>query len=119
MSGSDDLSISIVTNGSYSIAVNGTTWLNSAPTFFNANNRTYSSADGTLKLVQTSASSGTDRVGDWQSTSFLYQIGGASPAKITAVIKVYRELPVIIFQQVYFFLKSQVLVKIAFLFAYI
>ena len=100
MTGSDDLSITIFTNGSYSINVNGKPWLNSAPTYFNANNRTYSAADGTLKLVETSATSGTDRVGAWQSTSFVYQISGVRSAKITAVIKVYRDLPVIIFQQV-------------------
>jgi hypothetical protein len=78
----------------------GTTWLNNAPTYFNVNNKTHNSSDGTLKLVETSATSGTDKLGQWQSTMFLYQTTDAAAVKIVAVIKSYPRLPIIIFQQV-------------------
>ncbi|XP_053380271.1 uncharacterized protein LOC123527425 [Mercenaria mercenaria] len=98
-SGNDDFVISVVTNGSYSIIINGTTWLNNAPTYFNANNKTYNSSDGTLKLVQSSATSGTDKIGQWQSTMFLYETNDAAAVQFTAIIKTYQQLPIIIFQQ--------------------
>ena len=81
----------------------GTTWLNNAPTYFNANNKTHNSSDGTLKLVETSATSGTDKLGQWQSTRFLYQTNDAAVIQFVAVIKTYPRLPIIIFQQVSFF----------------
>ncbi|XP_052789947.1 uncharacterized protein LOC128224213 isoform X2 [Mya arenaria] len=97
----DDFVISITTDGTYSINIHGKSWLNSAPTFFNANNKTYSAADKTLNLTSTSATSGTDKLGQWQSTSFDYVINDAGKTRFTAVIKTYPSLPVIIFQQVY------------------
>lgn len=101
ISGDDDFVISIATNGSYSIIINGTTWLNNAHTYFNANNKTYSSLDGSLKLVENSITSGVDKIGPWQSSIFAYQTTDAMAIKFSAVIKTYQQLPIIIFQQVY------------------
>ena len=96
----DDFVISIATDGTYSIKIHGKTWLNNAPTFFNANNVTYSAANKTLNLTQASASSGTDKLGPYQTTSFAYRLMDAKMTRITAVIKTYPALPIVIFQQV-------------------
>ncbi|KAH3797073.1 uncharacterized protein LOC127837128 [Dreissena polymorpha] len=96
-----DFVINIVTDGTYSIKIKGNTWLSSAPTYFIANNKTYSAADKTLKLTQASASSGSDQLGKWQSTEFAYVINDSNMTRFSAVIKTYFDLPVIIFSQVW------------------
>ncbi|KAH9500551.1 hypothetical protein Btru_072239 [Bulinus truncatus] len=94
------LSVDIVTNGSYSLSVDGVTWLTSGATFFNNAWRRYSTSDRSLALVSTTATSGQDAFGQWQSTSFNYQAG---PLPVTASIKTYNEpnLPLVIFSQTY------------------
>ncbi|KAL4218854.1 hypothetical protein ACF0H5_021442 [Mactra antiquata] len=99
--GSDDFLISLSTDGTYNISVKGKQWLSSAPTYFNSDNKTFSAADGSLKLLESSASSGTDKIGDWQSQTYLYQTVDSLAVKITANIKIYKDLPIIIFQQIF------------------
>ncbi|XP_046561028.1 uncharacterized protein LOC124270049 [Haliotis rubra] len=69
----DSYTITVYTSGHYSISVGGNVWLNSAPTFFRANNKLYSTDDGSLKLLETTVTSGSDFIGKWQATNFLYQ----------------------------------------------
>lgn len=89
---------SVKTDGSYSISVGGKTWLPSAATYFYADGAKYSSEDGTLKLVQTSTSSGVNgKLGEWQSTDFLYHAGYN---EITASIKTFANINALFFSQV-------------------
>ncbi|XP_064616666.1 uncharacterized protein LOC135480695 [Liolophura sinensis] len=90
--------ISIVTDGTYSLQVNDKTWLPSGPSYFYADGTKYSSGDGSLKLVQTSSSSGTDKLGQWQDTQFLYHAG---ENVVTASIRTYQTLNAVIFTQKY------------------
>ncbi|XP_048245597.1 uncharacterized protein LOC124128193 [Haliotis rufescens] len=86
----DSFTVTVNTNGSYSIAVQGNIWLKSAPTFVRVNEQIYSTADGSLKLLQTTGTSGTDFIGKWQSTNFLYQ---ADTCRFLASIYVYTPDP--------------------------
>ncbi|XP_067662761.1 uncharacterized protein [Haliotis asinina] len=82
----DSFEINVNTNGSYSISVQGNVWLQSAPTFVRVNKQVFSTAEGTLKLLETTATSGSDFIGKWQATNFLYQ---ASTCRFLASIYLY------------------------------
>ncbi|XP_048245188.1 uncharacterized protein LOC124119100, partial [Haliotis rufescens] len=86
----DSFTVTVITDGSLSISVQGNVWLKSAPTFVRANGQIYSTADGSLKLLQTTGTSGTDFIGKWQSTSFLYQ---ADTCRFLASIYFYTPDP--------------------------
>ncbi|XP_046561027.1 uncharacterized protein LOC124270048 [Haliotis rubra] len=86
----DSFTINVNTNGSYSIAVQGNVWLQSAPTFVRVNKQVFSTADGSLKLLETTGTSGSDFIGKWQATNFLYQ---ASTCRFLASIYVYTPDP--------------------------
>ncbi|XP_041369874.1 uncharacterized protein LOC121383842 [Gigantopelta aegis] len=76
-------------------------WLYSAPTFFFANNKLYSTEDGSLTSdKETTMTSGMDKLGPWQSISIHYSAGSS---KIIATMKTYQTplLPLIIFRQTY------------------
>jgi hypothetical protein len=60
---SERFSINISTNGTYSISVNGSTWLDSAETFLRANYLEYGNYDSGLLLDNTVSYSGTDVLG--------------------------------------------------------
>ncbi|XP_062593083.1 uncharacterized protein LOC134254572 [Saccostrea cucullata] len=96
------LRISVVTDGTYSISVKDKIWLNSAPTYFMADGSMYmSGTNGNLSLLQSSARSGYDKIGEWQTTDFFYAAGSSN---ITASIKTYPyelENDFIIFSQTY------------------
>ncbi|XP_055899049.1 uncharacterized protein LOC106054416 [Biomphalaria glabrata] len=100
VTGQRGLSVNIITNGSYSLSVNGVTWLTSGNTFFNNGGRQYSTADKSLSLLSCTATSGRDGIGQWQSTSFNYQAGSL---QVSASIKTYNmpDLPLVIFSQTY------------------
>lgn len=95
-----NLSITINTDGSYSIYVADKKWLNSAPTFFNVGNKTYSVSDGGLKLTETSDFSRTDAIGRFTGKWFKYQSLDSERSNITVAIGIYLDYPVIGFQQV-------------------
>lgn len=84
-----DVEVNLVTNGTYSIAINGKTWLESSE--YRVDSLT--SADGSLVQVGGSAaSSGTDKLGDYQSFATSW---AASTDKNTilmvATIKTYND----------------------------
>ncbi|XP_059175577.1 uncharacterized protein LOC131955455 [Physella acuta] len=97
---SQQLVIDVITNGTYRVRVNGVAWLTSGATFFNNDQKQFTNADNSLKLMSTTATSGYDRLGLWQNTNFIYQAGTLS---VTASIKIYTvpDLPFIIFSQTY------------------
>ncbi|XP_046559428.1 uncharacterized protein LOC124268493 [Haliotis rubra] len=73
--GKQDFAVNVNTDGSYNVVVQGEVWLKSAPTFFTSDSKVFTTADGSLKLVKNTQSSGVDFIGQWQSSSFLYQAG--------------------------------------------
>ncbi|KAK3087626.1 hypothetical protein FSP39_008570, partial [Pinctada imbricata] len=97
---SNDLVVSITTDGTYSIKVKDTTWLHSAPTSFVTGGDLHSSPGGDLKLLQTTGTSGQDLLGAWEDTNFQYQAG---ESRITASIRLYpkRQDNFLIFSQKY------------------
>ncbi|XP_056009973.1 uncharacterized protein LOC125678812 [Ostrea edulis] len=93
------LQLSVVTDGTYSIKVNNKVWLTSAPTYFMADGLMH--INGNLSLKQSSATSGYDKIGEWQTTDFYYTVGSSN---ITASIKTYPfelENDFIVFSQTY------------------
>lgn len=98
MSQNRGLQLSVVTDGTYSIKVNNKVWLTSAPTYFMADGLMH--INGNLSLKQSSATSGYDKIGEWQTTDFYYTVGSSN---ITASIKTYPfelENDFIVFSQV-------------------
>lgn len=77
--------------------MNGKTWLPSGPTYFYADGTKYSSADGSLKLAWHTGSTGVNKLGDWNSTDFVYYAG---KNEITASIKTIANVDAYIFTQV-------------------
>ncbi|XP_071115649.1 uncharacterized protein [Haliotis cracherodii] len=75
--GKQDFAVNVNDDGTYNVVVQGDVWLKSAPTFFRADGQVFSSADGSLKLVKNTQSSGVDVVGQWEANSFLYQAGSS------------------------------------------
>ncbi|KAH9500569.1 hypothetical protein Btru_072292 [Bulinus truncatus] len=90
--------IGLSTDGTYYLSVNGNKWLTSGDTFFLSQGRKYSMSDNSLTLVNTSSTSGTDKVGQWQNIQFFYY-AGSQP--VLATIKTYNvpNLPLAIFSQ--------------------
>ncbi|XP_048245471.1 uncharacterized protein LOC125376925 [Haliotis rufescens] len=72
-----DFVVNVNDDGTYNVVVQRDVWLKSAPTFFRADGQVFSSADGSLKLVKNTQSSGVDVVGQWEANSFLYQAGSS------------------------------------------
>ncbi|XP_046547875.1 uncharacterized protein LOC124257775 [Haliotis rubra] len=75
--GKQDFAVNVNSDGTYSVVVQGDVWLKSAPTFFRADGQVFSSADGSLKLVKNTQSSGVDIIGQWEANSFLYKAGSS------------------------------------------
>ncbi|XP_046547851.1 uncharacterized protein LOC124257766 [Haliotis rubra] len=75
--GKQDFAVNVNNDGTYNVVVQGDVWLKSAPTFFRADGQVFSSADGSLKLVKNTQSSGVDVIGQWEASSFLYQAGSS------------------------------------------
>ncbi|BFZ04181.1 hypothetical protein BsWGS_07220 [Bradybaena similaris] len=98
--GTANFQVDVHAGGSYAILVNNATWLNSGDTAFTASNRTYSTADQSLKLTNATVSHGSDSFGPWTSHSFIYQLG---QRHVNATIQTYNnpDLPAAIFRQTY------------------
>ncbi|XP_064616875.1 uncharacterized protein LOC135480876 [Liolophura sinensis] len=100
--GNDSFYIRVNTDGSYSIQLGNTTWLNSAPTFFNSDGEVFTRADGSLILINTMDVIGTDNLGKWKASNFHYVAGST---QIMAGIKQYTDpyRPCVIFSQTYLY----------------
>ncbi|XP_046547847.1 uncharacterized protein LOC124257764 isoform X1 [Haliotis rubra] len=107
--GKQDFAVNVNNDGTYNVVVQGDVWLKSAPTFFRADGQVFSSADGSLKLVKNTQSSGVDVIGQWEANSFLYQAGSsqieASFVQYTPDPSIFTynnpALPFILFKQRY------------------
>lgn len=100
----DDLSILIYTNGSYSISVKNIPWLNSSDTFVQANGRLFTNTDDSLVSKGVYASAGRDQLGDWDSIDFIYNLNPKFGDNLTIMnfsIISYRDLPLVRFRQIF------------------
>ncbi|XP_059175515.1 uncharacterized protein LOC131955424 [Physella acuta] len=97
---SSGLTVDYSTNGTYSLLVDGSVWLTNGQTYFYNNGRRFSSADASLKLANTTITSGTDKVGQWQAIQYTYLAGTLT---VMASIKTYNlpNLPLVVFSQKY------------------
>ncbi len=125
---SERFSINISTNGTYSISVNGSTWLDSAETFLRANYLEYGNYDSGLLLDNTVSYSGTDVLGRlvWedavlifvlfflkmfqrrQTVQFDYSLLDDTITKMNCSITTYSDLNLIRFTQVCFYLLESI-----------
>lgn len=103
----------LVTNGSYYLSIQNSTWLaSSSGTFLRANNFRYSSVDKTLILNQTSSSSGNDTLGRYQTLKFHYSLYNDPSTTVDYIIYTYDDYDMVRFSQV----KFKIFFKIDFLF---
>ncbi|XP_063423508.1 uncharacterized protein LOC134707561 isoform X1 [Mytilus trossulus] len=96
---STNFTVNVTDTGGYALQVNGVTWLQNAPTFFNENGTKYSTEDGSLNLTtQLTTYHGADTVGDFIGYKFQYT---ASSGQMMVTIKDYSPQPYVIFEQKY------------------
>ena len=74
-------------------------WLHSAPTQLHIAGTVYSTGDGSLQFVRSDNDEGTDAHGQWAETQFEYQPKGMD-LSFWATIRVYKNVPMILFGQV-------------------
>ena len=92
------MTITLSTSGSYVISVNNASWLTSGPTYFRADNCTYSTADGTLKQVNLPVSAnGTDLLGSYQKVVYTWNAGQQT---VQTAVTHYRDVEALVFSQV-------------------
>ena len=70
-------------SSNFSIYLFNQAWLHSAPIFFRALNRTFSTADATLTLAATRTSAGTDSIGAYTATTLTWTPNPAQPTPLT------------------------------------
>ncbi|KAK7471362.1 hypothetical protein BaRGS_00036000 [Batillaria attramentaria] len=87
-------------NGNYTLRQGQTTWLQGAPTFLETDGQKFTGQNGSLKLTGTSEKSGTDKIGEWSATCFLYKAGNRG---FQCCVKrwINPSLPAVIFQQIF------------------
>ena len=78
-------------SGGYQLTVNNNTWLNSGDTFIRKAGAVYSTADGTLSLLNSSIDeAGTDGVGDYISSVWTWSAGTKTADLLTLIKRYYR-----------------------------
>jgi hypothetical protein len=92
--------VSVFTNGSYFMRVKNQTWLASSQTKLRANRFDYSNYDKSLILTKTTARSGSDILGQWQSVDFIYQLYDDSNTTMICSIITYLNNDLVRFIQV-------------------
>lgn len=93
--------VSLYTNGSYYLSVNNSTWLaSSSGTFLKANGFKYSTMDKSLILNQTSANSGYDQLGRYQTLKFRYALYNDRTTIADYIIYSYDDYDMVRFSQV-------------------
>lgn len=97
---SNEIKVSVDSQGGYSLSVGSTTWLMNAPAFATAGGKTYStdaSATDKMVLKGTKTSSGHDNIGHWTSTIFMYELGSTGLQVHLSIVQ-YESF--VIFEQV-------------------
>ncbi|CAF3984657.1 unnamed protein product [Rotaria sordida] len=70
-----DINISVDQQGGYNISVNGRIWLRSAQTAIYTDDKWFSSADGSLSLINITYAQGNDsNLGIWNETQLIYDL---------------------------------------------
>eukprot|EP00054_Salpingoeca_dolichothecata_P012674 m.70327 g.70327 ORF g.70327 m.70327 type:complete len:763 (+) comp20068_c0_seq1:336-2624(+) len=83
------VAVDINQDGSYSISFNNVEWFSSGPTFFRADGKTFSTADGSLKATSVSAAStGRDILGTFTSTAIVFE--SSTGLRFNAGVRVYE-----------------------------
>ena len=91
----------ILKNGSYSIDIDATTWLNSAATAFQLHGARHSTEDGSLVLEKEFVENGYDKLGGFKRSNFMYST--KQDAVLTSV-RIYEnecDCSFAVFSQVY------------------
>lgn len=93
--------VDVQENGAYDVKVGGVSWLPSGPTFLNRDGKRYCTMEGTLKLVRFGSTTGEDKFGAWNKTTFTYTAAGQLAFKTSVKVYTKPTLPVAIFSQTY------------------
>ncbi|KAH3767847.1 Non-lysosomal glucosylceramidase [Pelomyxa schiedti] len=87
-------------NGSYAVAIDGTTWLDGGPVGVRHNSKWYTTMDGTLVLCEQEKSvTGSDSLGQYTATQWNYCQASDATTIMEVVFKTYTSIPVITFEQ--------------------
>ena len=92
--------ININSDGSYKLLTNGNEWLTSANTFMWSKNVQYDTNSKSLILQNVSSSEGSDVLGKWKASTFVYTLHNESAIKMNCVIIKYNDLNLVRFVQV-------------------
>lgn len=82
-----EIRVPVQPDGSYAVLLDNTTWLPSGATFFRHGNATYSTHDGSLKLVRQASSAGSDAAGVFNRTRLQWRAGDA---RVETSVRVYE-----------------------------
>ena len=87
-----------VENDERSVIVDGKTWFELGPVWFNVNNATCSNKNGCLTEKGSKKYEGKDKIGQYEILVTVYE--ASSGELFEAIVKTYRDLPVAIMGQV-------------------
>mmetsp|Transcript_14835 Transcript_14835/g.43962 ORF Transcript_14835/g.43962 Transcript_14835/m.43962 type:complete len:865 (-) Transcript_14835:64-2658(-) len=85
----------------YTVMANGVAWFASGPTFYTASGQQYSTADGTLKVSERAAISGSDSVGTFTGVFTNYTLMSGDVAAMATSVRIYTASNMAIFTQHY------------------
>lgn len=88
-----------VSDGTYTIDVDGPAWFSSGPTAVHVNGKWSTTEDGSLKLINHKTSGGTGVWGPYLETVLTWEAEGNIP--YLTVFKEYEEVPVLTFSQAF------------------
>lgn len=92
------LDIATQPDGSYAVLVDGAEWLKSSPTFVRCNSRLYSTADGSLRLLDSISETGIDSGGNFARTGYVWSAGACN---FTTAVRLYDNTDHAVFEQVF------------------
>ena len=93
-----DFEVHTSDDGSFTINVDGKTWLHSADTYFRVGMNTYSTGNKTLPMMgKPTSSAGIDGIGPYNMVNYSYE---ANVRRVDALVKTYKNGNVAVFSQV-------------------
>ena len=94
-----DFEVHTSDDGSFTINVDGKTWLHSADTYFRVGKNTYSTGNKTLPMMgKPTSSAGIDGIGPYNMVNYSYE---ANVRRVDALVKTYQNGNVTVFSQVW------------------
>lgn len=91
--------ININSDGSYGLLIKGNEWLSSADTFMRSKNAQYDTNSKTLVLQNVLKTEGTDILGDWKASTFVYSLNNEPSIMMNCNIIKYNDLNIVRFIQ--------------------